>query len=87
MQYILTQEEYDKLLKKGKDLEQKTIDDLQKLCTMVADHMPIKNSWMEDDEPMEPWRCILTVEEVYEHLCDGCPVQKLCPYKYKNYSK
>lgn len=86
MQYILSQEEYDNLLNKGKDREQQNIDVLQELCTMVADHMPIKNSWMDEDDPMEPWRCILTVED-WEHYCDECPVRKLCPYKYKNYSK
>lgn len=84
MQYILTQKEYDNLLNMGKERKQKTIDDLQKLCTMVADHMPIRPSWVKKEEP-EPWRCILSVD--YQWYCDDCPVKKMCPNKYKNYSK
>ena len=82
MQYILTQEEYDNLLNKGKEREQMNNDDLQKLCTMVADHMPIR---FNDGEPMKPWGC--GINKGFIWICDGCPVKKLCPYKFKKFSK
>lgn len=82
MQYILSQEEYDALKAKQKhelSLERKN---LQELCTKIANEMPVDRDWSEDKEP---WGCILTEEGV--GYCDDCPVQTICPYSYKEYSK
>jgi hypothetical protein len=82
MQYLITQEEFDKL--KADTAErpsEKMIATLQDLCTKVSDHMPIK-FWGREEAT--PWGCILTKKGGY---CDECPVKSACPYKYKEYSK
>jgi hypothetical protein len=82
MQYLLTQEEYDLLLtSRAERPSEKTLATIQELCTKVADHMPVK-FWGRDEET--PWGCILTKEDWY---CDECPVQNLCPHKFKRWSK
>lgn len=80
MQYILSEEEYEKLINEAK--EQKIIakKKLQDLCTKVADHMPVY--FWDRDEPA-PWMCIHSIEDWY---CDECPVQEVCP-STKQYSK
>lgn len=84
MKYILDEHEFEKLQKDAaKGNRRPSNEELQELCTMVADKLPITVSWMSS--PPAPWGCILTVEE--EHYCDECPVQRYCPYPYKNYSK
>jgi hypothetical protein len=61
MQYILTQAEYDELRTKQElDLKLKK-QELQKLCTKIADTMPVSVSWRRGCKP-EPWGCILTPE-------------------------
>lgn len=82
MQYILTQEEYDALLKKVDDAKHvPSIKELQKFATMIANEVPVKSGWAKG----KPWGCIKTVE--YEHYCDECPAQTICPNKYKSWSK
>lgn len=83
MQYILTQEEYDKLNQKVKDVEKSNYQTILDLCQMVSDNMIIGVSWSKEKEP---WGCILTKGED-NWYCDECPVKKVCPYKYKNWSK
>lgn len=83
MQYILSQEEYDDLVyqsKKAKSLPSE--EELQKFCTLVADTLPITVKWSDE---IAPWRCILSVD--YEWYCDQSPSRKICPHKYKHYSK
>jgi hypothetical protein len=91
MQYILTQEEYDKLRSQQKlaiDLNKKK---LQTLCTKIANEMPVKWGWGGPDP--KPWGCIIheddTDPENYSNFgyCDHCPVQEICPYTGKEYSK
>jgi len=61
MQYVLTQAEYDDLVRKQKlDLKLKK-QELQKLCTQIADTMPVSVKWYNDGKPT-PWGCILTPE-------------------------
>lgn len=84
MQYILTQEEYDALRAKQKlDIGMQR-SKLQKLCTKVADTMPVSVKWINDGKP-EPWGCIITAK--FEHYCDECPVQEICPHEHKEWSK
>jgi flavoprotein len=72
MQYILTQEEYYSLVDNKKvKLE---------LCITVCNTMPIKKY----DNTLSPWGCIFDKKNWY---CDKCPVQEICPYENKNWSK
>lgn len=84
MQYILTQEEYNELRAKQKlDLGMQK-SKLQKLCTLVADTMPVSVSWVNEGKP-EPWGCIIT--SGCWHCCDECPVQDICPHEEKEWSQ
>lgn len=86
MMYILSEEEYGALRKtQALDLKMKK-DALQKLCTKIADEMPVKWGWVsrgEADVP-KPWGCIHSTEG--EWYCDKCPVTEICPSN-KNWSK
>ena len=83
MQYILSQEEYDALRKKQEKEISLSEKKLQKLCTEIADTMPIQWGWGQP-EP-KPWGCIFTQED--DWYCDQCPVQDICPNPYKHWSK
>lgn len=83
MEYILSQEEYDELIKTKENGHSFIRNTLQDLCTKVADYMPIKWGWGGPDP--KPWKCIISVEE--EWYCDQCPVQEVCPYEDKTWSK
>jgi hypothetical protein len=85
MQYILTQEEYDALrTEQALNLEIKR-DQLQKLCTRIADNMPVSVKWLDNGRNPQPWGCILSVD--HEHYCDHCPVQDICPSDRMEWSK
>ena len=84
MQYLLTQEEYDALRARQQHEIALSTKKLQKLCTEIANTMPVKRSWDPKAEP-SPWGCILT--EKHEHYCDLCPVQEICPEPHKEWSK
>lgn len=91
MQYILSEEEYVKLVDAPKIEKQKSRDTINELCKRVADHEPVKWTWGEDREIPKPWKCIHQDKEdefnnYYEWYCDQCPVQKLCTMP-KEYSK
>jgi len=83
MQYLLTQEEYNALCYKQKHEIKMSKDKLQKLCTEIANTMPVKWGWSEGEEA-KPWGCILTNKQWY---CDSCPVQEICPNDNKDWSK
>ena len=84
MQYILSKEEYDALVKQAheKDHIKLTRDELQALCTEISDTMPVNWGWGGPDP--KPWGCIHSEKD--EWYCDSCPVQKICPSN-KNWSK
>jgi hypothetical protein len=82
MQYLLTEEEYQKLqadVEIGRRSPSKTA--LQKFCTHVADNMPAKVKWIGEEKP---WGCILSRSDWY---CDSCPARIICPHPHKEYSK
>lgn len=86
MQYILTEEEYNKLIA---DNAKKTFAAKRKfenLCQHVADHLPIKGTWGQwKDEPMKhPWGCIHSTTD--EWYCDDCPMVDYCTMN-KEFSK
>lgn len=97
MQYILDQKEYDQL--REHKLEHKRISiehilehkadhkKLQKLCTEIADKMPIVWGWgnFGDRQDPKPWGCILSQKQ--EWYCDSCPVSSICPNPNKAWSK
>jgi len=86
MQYLLTQKEYNDLLKTKENGLSSVRNTIQDLCTKVADHMPITWKWGDQRPgPVKPWGCILSTEG--EWYCDQCPVQKVCPYENKEWSK
>lgn len=87
MHYLLNEDEYKALEQKipwktGLNVTQK---ELQTLCTKIANEMPIKWEWGRNLGPPEPWGCILSKD--YEWYCDQCPVQDICPYLHKEWSK
>ena len=85
MQYLLTQEEYNKLQNeaaRGRELP--SDKELQELCTEIADTMPVLLSWRPAEEP-SPWGCIMTTKST--EYCDHRPVKTICPNKEKKYSK
>jgi len=85
MYYVLSQEEYDKVLQDIRDAETAKKETIQRLCSQVCDILPIKDKYRPDDDP-HPWGCILT-EGPNCGYCDQCPVQDDCPSKDKNWSK
>ena len=91
MQYILSEEEMQEFCNDRASLQEllKILprkDKLQKMCTKIAGEWPTFTGWdKKNPQPPEPWGCILTVD--YEHYCDECPVQSICPNLNKNWSK
>lgn len=55
MQYILSEEEYEKLVRKAAKSEKEQQATINKLCTLVAAFVPIKY-W--DNEETSPWGCV-----------------------------
>jgi len=88
MQYLLTEDEYKGLLKNAMSgAELPKPDELQALCTKIANTMPIKVEWMSDS-PAQPWGCILNKQpDPNPGYCDECPVQSICPKPFKEWSK
>jgi len=99
MQIILTEEEHSELLMKVADGELGDKITIQDLCRQVATYKPIKGWHAEDAvDGKAPWGCILNEfdyvimnsddDEIFSMgYCDDCPVQDLCPYEYKKWSK
>jgi hypothetical protein len=83
MQYILTQEEYQNLCDKQSYQIKMSKDKLQKLCTEIANTMPVKWGRSKEEEA-NPWGCILRERQ---WCCDYCPVQEICPNDNKEWSK
>ena len=81
MQYILSEEELEELKStKEYDIKMSKVK-LQELCSKIANTMPVEVYWTKTPEP---WGCIIGKHEWY---CDKCPVSKICPYEFKNWSK
>lgn len=83
MQYILTEQEYKELLYAKEYTTTLSKNKLQTLCTKIANEMPVKWGWNGPDP--KPWGCVISQKE--EWYCDKCPVQTICPYDHKEYSK
>lgn len=84
MMYMLTEAEYQELRSTRAEALRLQKEELQTLCSRIADEMPVKWGWGGPDTP-KPWGCILTTKR--EWYCDKCPVQKICPNPSKDWSK
>jgi hypothetical protein len=85
MQYILSEEEMEEVRNLRAEMKSlPSVEKLQKMCTKIADEWPSFHGWDGKSDP-EPWGCVLSVE--YEHYCDECPVQTICPKERKSWSK
>ena len=83
MQYIFTEDEFNNLHRQIDEAIAENSSTINKLCEMVADHMPI-TEWPGTKENPRPWGCCKTTDE--EWYCDNCPVQKVCRHP-KEWSK
>lgn len=84
MQYLLDQNEMSMLQKRAMHGDRSpSTEDLQKLCSLAADHAPCDRDWDQNDK--SPWGCILTKGDT--GYCDDCPVINLCPHPNKQWSK
>jgi hypothetical protein len=86
MQYLLTQQEYEALHREKRLRTEGQTAELQKLCTLAAQHIPIVVEWSSDKTP-RPWGCILGPREQDPGYCDCCPAREVCPHEGKEWSK
>lgn len=86
MNYLLTQQEYDDLRREKQSRTDKQKDELQALCTLAAQHIPVVLEWSRG-EPPRPWGCILGPREQDPGYCDKCPAADICPHERKEWSK
>lgn len=85
MQYLLSETEYNALVAAAKKRPALSDAKLQKLCTKIANEMPVKWGWGGPDP--KPWGCMLTKRQMEgEWYCDSCPVNTICPAD-QEYSK
>ena len=75
MNYLLSEAEYVALSEVGKIERERSRDNLQKVCTMVA---KLKH---------RPYVGLGCVADNSAEYCDGCHVKKECPYEHKEFSK
>lgn len=73
MQYILTDEEYKELVRRGIVEKEKSKETINKLCQEVA--------------TLKSYGCIRNTGSDRAWYCDDCPVRKTCLYDGKEYSK
>lgn len=85
MQYLLTPNEYAALVEKKEYEHTVKMDELQNLCSLAAEHIPVKMPWNPEDSKPEPWGCVLSKN--LPGYCDECPMQTLCPNTNKHFSK
>ena len=81
MMYVLSQEEFDELQLKKKQITDDAQKILQDLCTRVADSEILTAG----NNRGQPWGCIKSLH--HEWYCDGCPVQDVCPNPDKEWSQ
>ena len=78
MQHLLTEEEY-------KDTQLQT-EQLQIICTMVANIVPVQRAPKGIGRVGEPWGCIHTAADREGWFCDGCVARDRCPATDKRWS-
>ena len=86
MQYLLSEDEYNDLTDKKTNATKCSTEQLQKLCTLAAIHVPTNRDFDPDDK--SPWGCILTTDtDNWTCYCDNCPAQDVCPEPKKLWGK
>ena len=86
MQYILTESEYMDLKRDYNEKLRASNDNLQRICTLAAQHIPVPCDWGVDKTP-RPWGCVLGEPAQDPGCCDDCPVMEICPNPHKEWSK
>jgi hypothetical protein len=87
MQYLLSETEYNVLVGRQEVRLKVATKQLQDICTLAANHVPVIQEWSPDATP-SPWGCILTLGgKNQDGYCDCCPSKHICPFGHKNYSK
>lgn len=92
MQYLLSEEEYDELHRNHKQEIAELRIKITDLCMRVAMSEVIPDPWdmhRPEGEPKEgPWGCIRSKDPQKDPMyCDECPVDDICRYPGKEYSK
>lgn len=85
MQFLLTEAEYNELKAQKREQVSASKAELQRLCTLAANHIPVPRDWSQDKTP-KPWGCILDSATNLGY-CDDCPVDAICPHTGKEWSK
>lgn len=85
MQYILTSEEYEELLRKGRMVEGTTQAIINELCMRVAENEPVDIVWGGKTHT-QAWGCRHSTKNKKCDYCDQCPSQEMCKLP-KNWSK
>lgn len=84
MQYLLSEEEYEKLTAAPKKVSDLNREIINQLCIDVATNKPIKY-W--GNEEARIWGCPRSKQEDNRtEYCDECPVQEFCT-QHKSWSK
>lgn len=86
MQILLTEAEYNELKSQKRERISASKAELQRLCTLAAQHIPVPCDWSEDKAP-RPWGCIIGPREQDPGYCDDCPVGAICPHTGKEWSQ
>jgi hypothetical protein len=84
MKYLLSEKEYNELINRNKEKNIATELIIQNLCMRVAKYEPVDCWRNQPDGTPIPWGCVLDDSMEY---CDECPVQDVCPNKFKRWSK
>ena len=96
MQYILTEEEYRKLIDNKNEAFRSYSKKLFQFCWDASQNIPIKRSW--DEGKISPWGCIYDrdgilymeykqpEDAINSTYCDNCPSKTFCP-QGKSFSK
>lgn len=82
MQYILTQEEYNRLTYQTNQEIGELRDEVNELCMRIAVSEPVKRTWCDETKP---WGCIHSEVNKADY-CDECPVSENC-HMPKSWSK
>lgn len=85
MKYLLSEKEYQDLLKAKSQRLAVNDEELQTLCTKICNELPV---FFWSNNTAKPWGCKIQEEEFgHEWYCDECPVQKICPNEFKEWSR
>lgn len=89
IQYVLTEQEYQDAVRAKREALEKAKGKLFKFCQEMAESVPV--SYQRYDGTMSdpaPAGCISTQGGKNENgYCSDCPVSRICPKEWKNWSQ